>query len=365
MIRYRGQHFRTRQPIDIVCREGRIEAIAPIDPKLTADVTAEFLAPGLFDIQINGALGISFNSLQLDEDRIRRVVQKCQSHGIFRFCPTLITASRAAISHGFAVLHRAWERDPVLSRALPGFHLEGPYISGENGPRGAHPKVHVRDPDRAEFQSWQEAAGGRIRLVTLAPELPGAIPFIEWLIRQGVVVAIGHTAASPQLIRDAVSAGARLSTHLGNGSHAEVPRHENYIWEQLASDELMASVIADGHHLPRAVLQSLIRAKMPERIVLTCDASSLAGLPPGEYSEWGSVFEVQKAGRIVVPGTSFLAGSGIFLNDCIVHLVNEIGIDLGTAVDMATAHPARLLGCPIHTLEVGQPAEICLLNLSS
>src|SRR5436305_1458777 len=133
----------------------------------------------------------------------------------------------------------------------------------------------------AEFCWLQEAAGTRIRLVTLAPEHENALPFIEQLVRSGVVVALGHTAASAARIREAIAAGARLSTHLGNGSHAMLPRHDNYIWEQLAADNLWASIIVDGHHLPPSVVQSIVRCKTPSRLLLTCDASPLAGLPPG------------------------------------------------------------------------------------
>src|SRR5687768_6411871 len=152
---------------------------------------------------------------------------------------------------------------------MPGFHLEGPYFSIEDGPRGAHPKEHARDPDWDEFRRWQDAAGGRVRMVTLAPERNGALRFIEQLTAAGVVAAIGHTAATGRQIRDAAAAGARTSTHIGNGCHAVLPRHDNYVWEQLACDDLWASVIADGHHLPPAVLKSVIRAKTPGRVLLT------------------------------------------------------------------------------------------------
>src|SRR5262249_12675635 len=145
-------------------------------------------------------------------------------------------------------LGAACDTDPELAHATPAFHLEGPYISAEDGPRGAHPSAHVRPPDWEEFCRLQEAAGGRIRLVTLAPEREGALGVIERLVATGVVVALGHTAATGRQIHDAISAGARLSTHLGNGAHAVLPRHPNYIWEQLAADELWASIICDGHH---------------------------------------------------------------------------------------------------------------------
>src|SRR5262249_22819826 len=189
-----------------------------------------------------------FCSTTLTTEEVGRVVELCRAHGISGLCPTLITGSFEALRHGFATLRAA-----DLDAAMPCYHLEGPYLSPEDGPRGAHPREHVRKPDRDEFLRLQEAAGRRIRLVTPAPEGEGALPFVEWLAQQGVVVAIGHTAAPPAVIRDAVKAGARLSTHLGNGSHAMLPRHENYLWEQLACDDLWASVITDGHHLPAAI----------------------------------------------------------------------------------------------------------------
>jgi N-acetylglucosamine-6-phosphate deacetylase len=347
--------------VDVVCAEGRITSLAPAGPE-AADHEADWIAPALFDLQINGCDGISFNSSRLRPEDVRHVVGVCRRHGIAGLCPTLITNEREALLHGFDTLRRACEEDADLARALPAFHLEGPYISPEDGPRGAHPLRHVRPPDWDEFRRFQDTAGGRIRLVTLAPEHNGALAFIEKLAASGVVVALGHTAATPARIRDAIAAGARLSTHLGNGSHAQLPRHENYLWEQLAADELWASIIADGHHLPPAVLRCILRVKTPARTVLTCDASSLAGRPPGRYREWDQEFEVLPTGRIVVPGTTFLAGSGVFTDACVGHLLALGEVRLADAVDMASARPRQLLGLEPRPLQVGAPADLILFD---
>jgi N-acetylglucosamine-6-phosphate deacetylase len=320
------------------------------------------VAPALFDLQINGCGGRNFSSERLTLDDIRHVVRECRRHGIGALCATLVTNSRVALLHGFATLRGACESDPALGRALPGFHLEGPYISPEDGPRGAHPRQHVRPPDWDEFRRFQDAAGGRIRLVTLAPEHDGALPFIEKLAASGVVVSLGHTAAGSDRIREAVRAGARLSTHLGNGAHAVLPRHPNYIWEQLAADELWASIIADGHHLPPAVIRCILRVKTPVRTVLTCDASPLAGLPPGRYREWEQDFEVLPEGKVVVPGTSFLGGSGAFTDTCVGNAVRLGGVSLPEAVDMAGARPRALLGLEPRPLEAGAPADLVLFR---
>ena len=164
---------------------------------------------------------------------------------------------------------------------MEAFHVEGPYISPEDGPRGAHPARWVRPPDLEEFHRFQEAARGNIRLVTLSPEWPDATRFIEALTREGVVASIGHTRATSDEIAAAVSAGATLSTHIGNGAHATLPRHPNYIWDQLAEDRLAASFIVDGIHLAPAFLKVALRAKGLERAILVTDAVMPAGCAPG------------------------------------------------------------------------------------
>lgn len=339
---------------------GRIASLTPLPD--TPVESLPWVAPAFVDVQINGCLGIGFNSPALTADGVRTVTAECLKHGIGTYCPTLITGSFEAIRHGFTVLAAAIDADAELARRLPGFHLEGPYLSGDDGPRGAHPREHARDPDWDEFRRWQDAAGGRIRMVTVAPERTGALRFIEQAASSGVVVAIGHTAATPSQIRAAAAAGARTSTHLGNGCHAVLPRHENYIWEQLACDDLWASLITDGHHLPAAVVKSFVRGKTPARVLITCDAGSLAGLPPGRYRDWGQEFEVLPGGKIVVPGTPFLAGSGSFTDACIGHVVRMAGVTLADAIDMTTARPRELLGLPASTLAPGEPADLMLFD---
>src|SRR5216684_7783896 len=360
-MRIRGKHYATGELVQIVFQDSKIHKIGTPTEE-PADVEAEWLAPALFDLPINGCDGHSFNSDRLTVESVRHVVEVCRRHGIGGLCPTLVTNSFAAIAHGLSTIRRACETDPELTRAIPAIHLEGPYISAEDGPRGAHPLQHVRRPDWDEFQRWQEAAGGRVRLVTLAPELEGALEFIKRLVKTNIVVSLGHTAASPARIREAISAGARLSTHLGNGCHALLPRHDNYLWEQLAADELWASVIADGHHLPPAILRCILRMKTPARVILTCDAGSLAGLPPGRYREWDQDLEIRPEGKIVLSGSDYLAGSAVFTDVCVENTILHAGVNLQDAVDMAGARPRELLGLPPRTLEAGAPADLVLFN---
>ncbi|MCI0704641.1 MAG: amidohydrolase family protein [Planctomycetia bacterium] len=352
-----ARHYGTGQPIAVAVEDGLITAVSDSDqsPK-------HYISPALFDPQINGGLGVAFSSPTLKPEQVRIVADECRKHGIGTFAPTLITNSFEALNHGFATLAKAIDADKELARCLPCFHLEGPYLSGEDGPRGAHPKEHARDPDVDEFRRLQDSAGGRIRMVTLAPERKGALAFIEKLTQEGIVIAIGHTAATSAQIRDAVKAGARTSTHIGNGCHATLPRHDNYIWEQLACDELWASIISDGHHLPATLVKCVIRIKGIGRTLITSDASSLAGMPPGKYREWGADLEVLLGGKVVVPGTPFLAGSGHFTDICVSNVVRMAGVSLANAIDMASARPRQLLGLPVTTIEVGQPADLMLFD---
>ena len=360
-MRIRARHYATGELLDLVCEGGVIQSVESHSQAVPI-FEAGWVAPAFFDLQINGCLGKAFSSPGLTIDDVRKVVDVCRGHGIVELLPTVITNSLAVLTHGLATLRQAREQDNALARAMPGIHLEGPYISAEDGPRGAHPRQHVRRPDWDEFRRLQDAAGGCIRLVTLAPEHDGALEFIERLTTSGVVVALGHTAADSARIRDAVRAGARLSTHLGNGAHAVLPRHPNYIWEQLASDELWASIICDGHHLPASVVRCIIRVKTPARTVLTCDASSLAGLPPGHYQAWDQKFDVLPQGKIVVPGTQFLAGSWAFTDHCVRQLLKWKELPLRDVLDMAGARPRTLFGLPAHRLESGQPADLILFD---
>lgn len=352
----RGRHYATGDLCEWHVADGVIRDVRVLESSVQGDIP--WIAPAFFDIQINGGLGISFNAPTLTHEQIRQVTQLCRSHGIAEYFPTLITASHDDLAHGFRTLSHALEQDRDLADAIPGFHLEGPFISPEDGARGAHPKVHVRQPTWDEFARLQDAAGGRIRLLTLAPEHEGAIPFIEKATAAGIVIAIGHTAATPDIICRAVDAGAKMSTHLGNGSHAMLPRHENYLLAQLAEDRLIASCISDGHHLPDALLRILMRVKGPERLVLTCDASSLAGLPPGRHQIWGAEFDILPTGKITVPGTTFLAGSGVYTDRCVEKMLSLNEWPLKDVLDMAGNRLRELMGLARRELKVGEPAEM-------
>lgn len=294
--------------------------------------------PGFFDLQVNGFAGVDFGDPVLTSERLLQAVTALEKTGVTRFLPTLITSSLETFSACARTI--AGTSHP----ALAGIHMEGPYLSPEDGPRGAHPRAFVRDADVDDFRRRQEAAGGRIRLLTVAPESPGVLKVIEHAVGSGVRVAIGHTGATPAQIADAVKAGATLSTHLGNGCAQVLPRHPNVIWEQLADDRLVASFIVDGHHLPPATVKAMIRAKTPGRSILVTDAIAAAGMPPGRYTLGGQEVELSPTGRVAAPGAPNLAGSALRLDAAIGNTVRFTGLPLEEVVPMASTRPAEYVG---------------------
>lgn len=367
-MRVAGRQCDTGEPVTAHVRAGRIAALRPGCELGALGGLEHWLSPGFLDLQLNGYAGHDFNAdtwAHPDEVSadLAPIFASAARAGTPLFCPTVTTSAPERMLARLAALRAALEADPRLRAAVPGVHVEGPWLSPEDGPRGAHPREHLSDPDWELFQRFQEAAGGGIRMVTLAPELPGALPFIERLAAAGVVVALGHTGAEPETVRNAVHAGATVSTHLGNGAHAQIRRHPNYLWEQLACDALFATVIADGHHLPDAVLKCVARVKGAERLALVSDAVSLGGMPAGQYAE--GRHEVLPSGSIVVAGTPYLAGAGHLLDTCVATMLRAGPLTLAEVARCASTIPARILGLEHRKghLRVGYDADLTLFRL--
>ncbi|TDD33771.1 N-acetylglucosamine-6-phosphate deacetylase [Nonomuraea terrae] len=342
------------RPVRVELDGPRIAAVTEV-----RDAPDALVLPGLVDLQVNGYGGRDFNADDLSTGDVAELVRELWKRGTTTLCPTIITAPEDKIVRNLRVIAAAREADPLVRHAIPGVHVEGPYLAADDGPRGAHDAEHLRDPDVAEFGRWQEASGGLVKIVTLAPERAGAAGYIAELSRHGVVAAIGHTAASPADIEAAVRAGARLSTHLGNGAHAVIRRHPNYIWTQLAEDRLAATFIADGHHLPADTFTVMLRAKGAGRALLVSDSVALAGCAPGDYTTpVGGRITVREDGRVTLPGGELLAGSGSSLIECLAWAVTRTEVGLGTAVGLAAANPARLLGIDRGRIAPGAPGDL-------
>jgi N-acetylglucosamine-6-phosphate deacetylase len=345
----------TGKAVRVSYRDGAMSAIEPLLPDAVPPEL--YLSPGLIDLQVNGYAGHDLNSGAVTVDSVVALVHALRAVGTLVFTPTLVTASPGSLLDTLSAIAEARRRDADLAHAMPRIHIEGPWIASEDGPRGAHPPEHVRPPDSAEFERWQQASGGIIGMVTLSPHYQQAPAVTAALVARGITVAIGHTAANDAQIDAVVSAGASLSTHLGNGIASTLQRHPNPIWTQLGDDRLHASLIADGFHLAPAVFRSMLRAKGLGRTVLVSDSAQPAGLPPGRYDGVGGTVELTGKGRLGIVGTEYLAGSGMNLAQCVARAISMGGIGLGEALLLATRNPGRFLG-GYGRLEVGAPADL-------
>lgn len=317
------------------------KAFETVEPLLAPSGSESMLSPGFIDIQVNGFAGADYCAPTSSLEQIARSIRAQFATGVTRILPTVITGSQTVMEGALRRLADAKEHLPE-GEAIEGFHAEGPHISPEDGPRGAHPLAAVRPPDIDEFHRLQDAARGGIKLVTISPEWPAAASFIETIVREGVVASIGHTKANSAQIADAVAAGATMSTHLGNGAHSVMARHPNYIWDQLAEDRLAASFIVDGIHLGAAFLKACLRAKGVERSVLITDAVMPAMCPPGDYQLGEIEVTLHPPGdRVTLRGGTRLAGSALRMDHGVRNLVRLAGLSLRDAVAMATSNAAR------------------------
>lgn len=358
---FKALDYRTNKPISIDVENGKISAISQLQQTLGINF---YVAPGLVDLQINGFKGIDFNSLDLKINDVHEICNILLEKGITSFFPTVITNSSEAIESLLTTILAACNESEKTNACIEGIHLEGPFISFQDGPRGAHSKDFVQAPNWDLFKKLQKAANGKIKIITLSPEWENSTEFIEKCVKSDVIVSIGHTAATSEQIQNAINAGATMSTHLGNGCHAMLPRHKNYIFEQLASEILWSTLIADGFHLPDSVLKIFLKTK-PDKSILVSDATSFAGLPSGTYkSHIGGNVELNKDGKLFMQGNAdMLAGSAQSLLWCVNQLVKKQITTLQDTWNMASIKPTEaLFGTSNNFLEVGYKADFVLFE---
>jgi len=361
----RGTLVGQDRPSDIVLADGKVASIRRARTRTTqAGEPDAILAPPLFDIQVNGAFGIDLQSRDLTPADVAALNERLMARGVSQWIPTLITGPLKTMERNCGVIAEAITAHK-LARRIPGIHLEGPYISPEDGPRGAHPKRHVRKPNLREFDRLLKAADGRIVYTTVAPERPNGVSFIKGVVKRGVAVSLGHHEADRDTIMKAVDAGARLCTHLGNGMPPRIHRHHNALWPQLSNDGLYASLIADMHHLTADMLRVFERAKGAENIVLVSDCMPIAGLKPGTYELMGQEVELTKANRINLVGTELLAGSALSLIEGVLNMARHSDLTLEEAFDCATVNPAKALGLRPPTTHIveGKRANFMVLRI--
>jgi N-acetylglucosamine-6-phosphate deacetylase len=355
-----GLNPQTGEPVEITVRDGTIHAITA-----GRDRGDQWLSAGFVDLQVNGYGGADVNGVDPDPEVIIELTEKMIAGGVTTYLPTIITASEEKICAALRAVAAARWSSKLVAGCVPFVHVEGPHISPLEGYRGAHPVEHVRPPDMTEFARWQQASGGLVGMVTLSPHYAESEEYIRKLSAHGVHCSIGHTHASPEQIRNAVNAGAALSTHLGNGIAGLIPRHTNPIWSQLSEDRLTAMLIADGHHLPPDAIKVMIKAKGVSRAILVSDAVALGGLPAGVYdAPIGGRVKLHPNGRLSLAGTELLAGAVLPLKDGIARAMAMTGISLADSVRMATENPGRFAG-GAGQMQIGRPADLVLFRVES
>ncbi len=298
---------------------------------------------GLVDIQVNGFGGVDFNTPGISCDSLRHSLEKMLASGVTTCLPTIITSTESHLLSCLSDLETARNSSTLAKTMIAGYHLEGPFLSALPGFSGCHPinEMGVVNPEM--FLRLQDVAGGNIRLVTLAPEVDGALAFIKNLVRDGIIVALGHTAAGLDKIREAVEAGASLSTHLGNGTSSELKKNDNPIMAQLGEDQLSASFIADGYHLSPEVLKVYLRAKCSERVVLITDATAAASAEPGLYRLGNLELLLGSDPVIFDHKTSRPVGSTVTLDQCVRNVIDWYDISLKEAVSWAGENPFKII----------------------
>lgn len=357
-----GIHYATGKPVSLEIRDGRIIKIAEPE-RLKAEEMNLFIAPGLIDNQINGYANVDFSGSALSASGVIDAAKAIWSGGVTTFLPTLITGSHETLLKNFRILNEALTLDSRLAGSVPGFHLEGPYISPDEGFRGCHPVQYIRKPLWDEFIMYQVAAAGKIIQVTLAPELEGATEFIRLCRQNGIIVAMGHTNSTAAEINAAADEGVTLSTHLGNGCANFIHRHNNPIWPQLANEKLTATVIADGFHLLPEELQVFLRSKGPHKLILTSDVIYLAGMAPGKYTFLESEVMLTEEGMLKNIAMNCLAGASFPLKTGVGNMIKFTGCSLEEAVNMATQNVAAAYGLNDRgSLSPGKRGDIILFE---
>ena len=357
---YTGRSPETGELLHIDEEDGRILSVE--ESGHSGD--GPYIAPGMIDLQVNGFAGVDYNSPDTPHDEIARSIEIIRSTGVTRFFPTVITGSNENISGSLRNLAKA-KSELGVGHSMSRFHVEGPWISPVDGPRGAHPVEHVRAATVDEWNQFEDAADGNIGILTLAPEQEGALALIEHVAGQGrVVVALGHTNANTAQIQDAIQAGATMSTHLGNGSHQVLARFPNYIIDQMASDELCASLIVDGIHLDPNFVKIAVRAKGLEQAILVTDAVAPAKCPPGIYRIGHLEVELTPENRVELTSSRRLAGSALCMDQGLANLIQFAQISLYQALRMATVNAA--IGAKVERrqgfLEPGDLADLILFD---
>jgi len=299
--------------------------------------------PGFVDLQVNGYLGVDFSSPELTPESFTEVSRKLINHGTSMFLPTIITSSEEIFERNLKIISDCMEQDEFRDH-LPGIHVEGPFLSPEDGARGAHNRDWVREPDTDYLDRLYEWSAGKLKLLTIAAEPEGADDLCRHATKLGITVSLGHHLAGDKEISRLAEAGARALTHLGNGLPSMISRHDNPLWGGLAQDALTIMFISDGHHLPDTLIRVYLRARPLSKLVVVSDASPIAGYKPGRYNTLGNDVILEENGRLWNPSTGYLVGSSFTMLECMNYLGGLNLLTLDEMLKVGYENPLRLIG---------------------
>lgn len=300
----------------------------------------------LIDPQVNGFAGVSFIGDLLTEEEITLVATRLRQGNVRAILPTVVTDDVPAMCARISRLRELIDQDDDLRRLMPAFHIEGPCMSPIEGYRGAHPPQWMRPACREVIDPLLEAAGGadRVAIFTLAPEVDEGLKMTRWLSEQGIIVSAGHTDASLDLLRESEQAGLSMYTHLGNGSAAQMDRHDNIIYRAMSLETITYSIIPDGHHLPFWLVKQWIKWLGPDRCVFTTDCVDAADAPPDFTPHEGITLDTSRGTPVCrLTGTPYLAGAALTPQQGYDNAINHIGLTTEQADAMWCNNPAKLL----------------------
>lgn len=359
-VSFKAIDISTQNAYEYVVDKGTIIAISPINKCNEYP----FLSPGLVDVQVNGCLGIDYSSEDLDAKGIEKICLNLARKGTLQHFPTIVTRPEKTIERNLSLIATTVHENETIASEITGIHIEGPYISPLDGPRGAHDKRYVRNPSIQELDRWIDCSNGLLKVITLAPELEGALDFIRYATQRNIVCSLGHCQPTGEQVDQAVLAGATICTHLGNGIANMLNRFENPIISQLANEQLAISMILDGCHLLPRTVKVFSLCKNEDDIVIITDLAPMAGLPEGIVN-WGDVrVKICEDGCVRLVDQPYLAGAGSPLIKNIGNYVKFTGKSLALAVKACTTNPTRIYHLDNERMwpKIGQKANFLLFN---
>ena len=353
-------HYSTGQPVRVRWGAG---VITHLEDATTAPPRELFVAPGLFDLQINGYGGVDFQQDNLSLDDLQCATRQLRSAGCMRFLLTLITDEWAVMISRLRRVRALRSQSGELQSAIAGWHIEGPFLSAEPGFHGAHDPSRMTDPQAEQIRELRSVTGNDPVLLTVSPERRGALPAIELAASLGLKISLGHTNASAEILQCAVQAGATGFTHLANGCPRELDRHDNILWRVFEMTGLTVSLIPDRIHVSPPLFRLMHRVLDPAAIYYTTDAMSAAGAPPGRYQMGKTEVDVGPDQIVRPPGQPLFAGSALRPVEGVFRAAQMLNCPWQETWARLSEIPAKFMGLR-NELAVQQPATFCVLKVT-